>query len=88
MEGKFVNTSEEKVWSEMKGYTVITNNARFLGDLEELIIDESAGRIVDIAIKIPENRKVRVSQSRQKGNLLFVPFKRVEKVGEFIMVTE
>ena len=37
---------EEKLWSEIKNYQVATNNARILGVLDELIINEKTGKIV------------------------------------------
>ena len=43
---------EEKFWSDIKNYQVATNNARILGNLDELIINEKTGKIVDIAIKV------------------------------------
>ena len=43
---------EEKVWSEIKGYQVATNNARILGELEELIINGKTGKITDVVIKV------------------------------------
>ena len=69
---------EEKLWSEIKNYQVATNNARILGVLDELIINEKTGKIVDIAIR----------GAKRNGDLLLVPFAKVEKVGEFIIVTE
>ncbi|KZX17258.1 PRC-barrel domain protein [Methanobrevibacter cuticularis] len=79
---------EEKLWSEVKGYQVATNNARILGELDELVINEKTGKIVDIAIKVESGRNVHVKGSKRKGDLLLVPFAKVEKVGEFIIVTE
>jgi sporulation protein YlmC with PRC-barrel domain len=35
---------EEKLWSEIKNYQVATNNARILGVLDELIINEKTGK--------------------------------------------
>ena len=51
MENKQVPRREEKLWSEIKNYQVATNNARILGFLDELIINEKTCKIVDIAIK-------------------------------------
>ncbi|RBQ22372.1 hypothetical protein ALNOE001_21170 [Candidatus Methanobinarius endosymbioticus] len=79
---------EEKLWSEVKGYQVATNNARILGSLDELIINENTGKIVDIAIKVQQSRNVHVKGAKRNGDLLLVPFAKVEKVGEFIIVTE
>lgn len=79
---------EEKLWSEVKGYQVASNNARILGSLDELIINEKTGKIVDIAIKVEQGRNVHVKGAKRNGNLLLVPFAKVEKVGEFIIVTE
>mgnify|MGYP000896857972 CR=1 FL=1 len=69
---------EEKVWSEIKGYQVATNNARILGELEELIINGKTGKITDVVIKV----------AKKKGDHLLVPFGKVEKVGEFIIISE
>ena len=74
---------EEKLWSEIKNYQVATNNARILGVLDELII-----KIVDIAIRIESDRNIHVKGAKRNGDLLLVPFAKVEKVGEFIIVTE
>jgi sporulation protein YlmC with PRC-barrel domain len=79
---------EEKLWSQIKGYQVATNNARIVGVLEELIINQKTGRIVDIAVKIEEERPVPVKGARQHGEFLLIPFAKVEKVGEFIIVSE
>lgn len=79
---------EEKLWSEVKGYQVATNNARILGSLDELIINEKTGKIIDIAIKVESGRNVHVKGAKRNGDLLLVPFAKVEKVGEFIIVTE
>jgi sporulation protein YlmC with PRC-barrel domain len=79
---------EEKLWSEVKGYQVATNNARILGSLDELVINEKSGKIVDIAIKVEQGRNVHVKGAKRNGDLLLVPFAKVEKVGEFIIVTE
>ena len=40
MENKQIPKREEKLWSEIKNYQVATNNARILGVLDELIINE------------------------------------------------
>ncbi|WP_461460880.1 PRC-barrel domain-containing protein [Methanobrevibacter sp.] len=89
MEGKKnVQKREEKLWSEVKNYQVATNNARILGVLEELIINDKTGKIVDIAIKVEDGRNVHVKGAKRKDDLLLVPFSKVEKVGEFIIVTE
>lgn len=85
---KSVQKREEKLWSEVKNYQVATNNARILGVLDELIINDKTGKIVDIAIKVEEGRNVHVKGAKRKGDLLLVPFSKVEKVGEFIIVTE
>jgi sporulation protein YlmC with PRC-barrel domain len=74
---------EEKVWSEIKGYQVATNNARILGELEELIINDRTGKITDVVIKVDKGRTIAV-----KGDTLLVPFGKVEKVGEFIIISE
>ena len=57
---------EEKVWSEIKGYQVATNNARILGELEELIINDRTGKITDVVIKVDKGRTVAVKGSKQK----------------------
>lgn len=85
---KSVQKREEKLWSEVKNYQVATNNARILGVLDELIINDKTGKIVDIAIKVQEDRNIHVKGAKRKGDLLLVPFSKVEKVGEFIIVAE
>ena len=89
MEEKVIHKKEEKLWSEIRGYQVVTNNARFLGILEELIINERTGKIVDIAVKFDDDRNlVPITGGKVQGDLLLIPFAKVEKVGEFIIVTE
>ncbi|MDR1722080.1 MAG: PRC-barrel domain-containing protein [Methanobrevibacter sp.] len=88
MENNEALKREEKLWSEISGYNVATNNARILGKLEELVINEKTGKIVNIAIKIEDERNVNIKGATIKGDYLLVPFARVEKVGEFIIVTE
>ena len=88
MENKNIPKKEEKLWSEVKGYQVATNNARILGSLDELVINEKTGKIVDIAVKVEQGRNVHVKGAKRNGDLLLVPFAKVEKVGEFIIVTE
>ncbi|MDD5960447.1 MAG: PRC-barrel domain-containing protein [Methanobrevibacter wolinii] len=85
---KNIQKREEKLWSEVKNYQVATNNARILGVLDELIINDKTGKIVDIAIKVQEDRNIHVKGAKRKGDLLLVPFSKVEKVGEFIIVAE
>ncbi|OPY24886.1 MAG: PRC-barrel domain protein [Methanobacterium sp. PtaU1.Bin242] len=79
---------EEKVWSEIKGYQVATNNARILGELEELVINGKTGKITDVVIKVDKGRNVTIKGAKKKGEMLLVPFGKVEKVGEFIIITE
>lgn len=88
MENRNIPKKEEKLWSEVKGYQVATNNARILGSLDELIINEKTGKIVDIGIKVESGRNVHVKGAKRNGDMLLVPFAKVEKVGEFIIVTE
>lgn len=88
MDNKNIPKKEEKLWSEVKGYQVATNNARILGELDELVINEKTGKIVDIAIKVESGRNVHVKGAKRKGDYLLIPFAKVEKVGEFIIVTE
>ncbi|MDO5851115.1 MAG: PRC-barrel domain-containing protein [Methanobacteriaceae archaeon] len=78
---------EEKVWSDIKGYQVATNNARILGELEELLIDERTGKITDIIVKTEEGRNVVLKGAKRNGDLLSIPFGKVEKVGEFIIIS-
>ena len=87
MEEKAIPKKEEKMWSEIKNYQVATNNARILGVLDELIINEKTGKIVDIAIRVESGRNVHVKGAKRKGDLLLVPFTKVEKVGEFIIIS-
>ena len=82
------SSAEEKLWSEIKNYQVATNNARILGVLDELIINEKTGKIVDIAIRVESGRNIHVKGAKRNGDILLVPFAKVEKVGEFIIVTE
>ncbi|MCQ2976466.1 MAG: PRC-barrel domain-containing protein [archaeon] len=79
---------EEKLWTEIREYQVATNNARILGVLDELIINEKTGKIVDIAVRVEPGRNVHIKGAKRRGDLLLIPFTRVEKVGEFIIVTE
>jgi sporulation protein YlmC with PRC-barrel domain len=79
---------EEKVWSEIKGYQVATNNARILGELEELIINSKTGKITEVAIKVEKGRNVHIKGAKIRGDILLVPFGKVEKVGEFIIISE
>ncbi|MDI9618465.1 PRC-barrel domain-containing protein [Methanothermobacter sp.] len=88
MEEKKLIKGEEKYWSEIKGYQVATNNARILGELEELIINDKTGKITDVVIKIDSGRNVTVKGAKRKGDYLLVPFGKVEKVGEFIIISE
>ena len=88
MENKNIPKKEEKLWSEVKGYQVATNNARILGSLDELVINEKTGKIVDIGINVENGRNVHVKGAKRNGDMLLVPFAKVEKVGEFIIVTE
>ncbi|WP_178647014.1 PRC-barrel domain-containing protein [uncultured Methanobrevibacter sp.] len=88
MENRQTSRREEKLWSEIKNYQVATTNARILGVLDELIVNEKTGKIVDIAIKIDSERNVHLKGAKRNGNHLLVPFTKVEKVGEFIIVSE
>ena len=47
-----------------------------------------SGKIVDIAIRVEADRNIHVKGAKRNGDLLLVPFAKVEKVGEFIIVTE
>ncbi len=79
---------EEKVWREIKGYQVATTNARILGELDELIINSKTGKITDVVIKVDKGRNINVKGAKKKGDTLLVPFGKVEKVGEFIIINE
>jgi sporulation protein YlmC with PRC-barrel domain len=79
---------EEKLWTDVRGYKVATNNARILGRLDELIINEKTGKIIDIVIKLDTDQNINIKGAKTDGEYIYVPFSRVEKVGEFIIVTE
>jgi sporulation protein YlmC with PRC-barrel domain len=79
---------EEKLWADVRGYKVATNNARILGRLDELIVNEKTGKIIDIVVSVDNDQKVNIKGARSDDEYIFVPFSRVEKVGEFIIVTE
>ena len=72
----------------IKGYQVATNNARILGELEELMINGKTGKITDVVIKVEKGRNVHVKGAKKKGDMILVPFGKVEKVGEFIIISE
>ncbi|WP_455645306.1 PRC-barrel domain-containing protein [Methanosphaera sp.] len=78
---------EEKLWADISGYQVATNSARILGQLEELTIDERTGKITEIVIKTDSERNVNVKGAKRNGDLISVPFGKVEKVGEFIIIS-
>ncbi|MEE1118221.1 PRC-barrel domain-containing protein [Methanosphaera sp.] len=78
---------EEKLWADIKGYQVATSNARILGNLEELTIDEKTGKITDIVIRTETERNINVKGAKRNGDLLIIPFGKVEKVGEFIIIS-
>ena len=78
---------EEKLWADIQGYQVATSNARILGVLEELVIDEKSGKITDIVIKTEVERNINVKGAKRNGDLLVIPFGKVEKVGEFIIIS-
>ena len=88
VEERKIKEGEEMIGSDIKGYTIVTNNARILGELEDLIISDKTGKIIDIIIKVEPGKKVHVRGSKKKGDHLLVPFEKVEKVGEFIIVSE
>ncbi|MDR3223924.1 MAG: PRC-barrel domain-containing protein [Methanobrevibacter sp.] len=88
MEESVTVNREEKLWADVRGYRVATNNARILGQLEELIINEKTGKIVDIVIRTSSEKNINIKGAKTKGDYLLVPFSRVEKVGEFIIVAE
>ena len=73
---------EEKLWADIQGYQVATSSARILGQLEEL-----TGKITNIIIKTETDRAVNVKGAKRNGDLLVVPFGKVEKVGEFIIIS-
>ena len=56
--------------------------------LDELIINEKTGKIVDIAVRVEVGRNIHVKGAKRRGDLLLIPFTKIEKVGEFIIVTE
>ena len=58
---------EEKVWSEIKGYQVATNNARILGELEELVINDRTGKITDVVIRVEKGRNVTIKGAKKEG---------------------
>ena len=78
---------EEKLWADIRGYQVATTNARILGELDELTIEEKTGKITDIIIKADAERNVNVKGAKRNGDYLIVPFGKVEKVGEFIIIS-
>jgi len=78
---------EEKLWADIKGYQVATSNARILGNLEELTIDEKTGKITDIVIRTETERNINVKGAKRNGDLLIIPFGKVEKVGELIIIS-
>jgi sporulation protein YlmC with PRC-barrel domain len=78
---------EEKKWTDIRGYQVATNSARILGELSELTIDEKTGKITHIVIKTDAERNVNVKGATRNGDEITVPFGKVEKVGEFIIVS-
>ncbi|MBO7719998.1 MAG: PRC-barrel domain-containing protein [Methanosphaera sp.] len=78
---------EEKLWADIKGYQVATNSARILGELDELTIDEKTGKITDIVILAQPERNVNVKGAKREGDRISVPFGKVEKVGEFIIIS-
>ncbi|MDR2623215.1 MAG: PRC-barrel domain-containing protein [Methanobrevibacter sp.] len=88
MEENITVKKEEKLWADVRGYRVATNNARILGQLEELIVNEKTGKIVDIVVRANSDKNINIKGSKTKGDYVFIPFSRVEKVGEFIIVTE
>ena len=88
MEERKLIKGEEKFWSEIKGYQVATNHARILGELEELVINDKTGKITEVVIKVEPGRNINVKGAKKKDNYLLVPFAKVEKVGEFIIIAE
>ena len=88
MDNKQIPKREEKLWSEIKNYQVATNNERIIGVFDELKKKKKTGKIVDIAIRVESDRNIHVKGAKRNGDLLLVPFAKVEKVGEFIIVTE
>lgn len=82
------NIREERLWTDINGFQVATNNARLLGVLDELIVNEKTGKIVDIAVAINPENNVHLKGAKRRGDLLLIPFTRVEKVGQFIIVSE
>ncbi|KZX11027.1 PRC-barrel domain-containing protein [Methanobrevibacter curvatus] len=84
---KNVQNPEEKLWSSLHGYDVATSDAHFLGKVVELIINENNGKIVDIVVNRGDGRNIPLKGIKADGNLLQIPFSRIEKVGEFIIVS-
>ena len=74
MENKQIPKREEKLWSEIKNYQVATNNARILGVLDELIINEKTGKIVDIAIRVESGRNIHVKGAKKKWRYIISSF--------------
>ena len=78
---------EEKLWADIYDYQLATSNARILGTLHELEIDEKTGKITDIIVKTDPERNISFKGAKRNGDLLVVPFSKVEKVGEFIIIS-
>ena len=70
---------EEKVWSEIKGYQVATNNARILGELDELIINGKTGKITDVVIRVDKGRNVTLKAQKRKATLYWFPSEKWKK---------
>ena len=89
------NAYSEKMGKKdiIKINNVIDINYDFLGLIDpnatvNIIEDGKTIKKVNIAVKVEPGRNVHVKGAKRRGDLLLIPFTKIEKVGEFIIVTE
>jgi len=71
---------------QLQGMKVITDRGLELGRVEDLMIDETSGKILSVCVK-PSAGKIFKNLPYDKGQLL-VPYSAVLAVREFMIVSE
>ena len=73
--------------SKLRGLNVLTDKGLRVGQIQDMMVDETDGRITAMTVK-PESKEVAASLPTDESGNILIPFTAVQAIRDYIVVSE
>ena len=73
--------------SKLRGLNVLTDKGLRVGQIHDIMVDETDGRITSMTVK-PESKETAASLPTDESGNIMIPFTAVQAIRDYIVVSE